>query len=406
MKEAYIGLNSYEKAMYTILLIYAGAVNLSVAITGICYALGILIMLVQYIREKELPAVNKKLLYAVLAYNAIWLVVNAFSVDFDVSIRDWGSAAYRFMPLFFCAMYIRRLSQMKYIMLMFAVSVIGTNIIAFGQALHVLPSNCGERITGITENPNIFASQLLMFIPAMYFMAEQEWSSRWYNGLFAVGCLCSIGTLLLTLCRGSWCAFATMFIIGIMLAKQQQASLIKVGIVGLVGAMLLLMVSDSYSNRVASIFDKKQSSNVERYMIYGSSINMAKEYPLTGVGQDNFYAVFNAEFVNPESKLSPAKGGSTGHPHSNILLALTEGGVIGLLACMMLYSAVLILLWRKYDTSGKTDNFALMGIFVCLGILLEGLTETNMDLMFLMREMWFLIGLGFAKLDYMREDRI
>ena len=54
--------------MYTILLIYAGAVNLSVAITGICYALGILIMLVQYIREKELPAVNKKLLYE---YNSI-----------------------------------------------------------------------------------------------------------------------------------------------------------------------------------------------------------------------------------------------------------------------------------------------------------------------------------------------
>ena len=193
----------------------------------------------------------------------------------------------------------------------------------------------------------------------------------------------------------------TMFIICIMLAKQQRARLIRIGIVGFVGAVLLLMVSDSYSSRVASIFDKHQSSNVERYMIYDSSINMFKAYPWTGVGQDNFAVVFNREFVNSESKYSPSKGGSTVHPHNNILLALTEGGVIGLSACMMLYFIVLVLLWRKYNTSSKSDNFALMGIFVCLGILLEGLTETNMDLMFLMREMWFLIGLSFVKQDFL-----
>lgn len=73
---------------------------------------------------------------------------------------------------------------------------------------------------------------------------------------------------------------------------------------------------------------------------------------------------------------------------------------------MMLYFVVLVLLWRKYNTSSKSDNFALMGIFVCIGVLLEGLTETNMDLMFLMREMWFLIGLGFVKQDFLREDRL
>ena len=230
------------------------------------------------------------------------------------------------MPLFFCTMYLKKLSQLKYIMLMFAVSVIGTDIIAFGQALNIIPSNCAGRITGITENPNIFASQLLMFIPAMYFMAEQEWGNRRYNILFAAGCLCSVGSLLLTMCGGSWCALVAMFVICIMLAKQQRARLIRIGIVGLVGAVLLLMVSDSYRSRAASIFDKHQSSNVERYMIYDSSINMFKAYPWTGVGQDNFAVVFNREFVNSELKHSPSKGGSTAHPHNNILLALTEGG--------------------------------------------------------------------------------
>lgn len=78
MKETWLGLNRYEQAMYTVLLIYAIAVNFSVAITGACYALGILIMLVQYVKERELPVVNKNLLYAVLAYNAIWLAVNFF----------------------------------------------------------------------------------------------------------------------------------------------------------------------------------------------------------------------------------------------------------------------------------------------------------------------------------------
>ena len=44
------------------------------------------------------------------------------------------------------------------------------------------------------------------------------------------------------------------------------------------------------------------------------------------------------------------------------------------------------------------DNFALMGIFVCLGLHLEGLTEMNIGHIQPMRELWFLLGISLCQL--------
>ena len=411
MKDAFAGLNSYEKSMFIVLLLYAAFINFSVAVIGICYGAGILIMLVQYFKEKELPAIDKKLIYLVVGYNIVWLVLSLFSLDVNVSLKAWGGIAYRFMPLFFGAMYIKNLNQIKYIMLIFCLTIFIEDATAYYQALN-FPSAHGNRATGCTDNPNDFANLLVLFIPALFFMAKQQWQDRWVSVVFMAGCICSVAALFLTQTRGAWLSLCVMVLISALIAKEYRRQIFKIIAVGLTGIVLMFAMSASFYARVNSIFDPNNSSNKERIMIYESSINMIKDYPVAGVGLDNFKPVYNEIYVNPESRLGPRFNKVTIHPHNNFLMIATEGGLIGFLAYVVLYASLLYLLYKKLKDGDMKDNLALMGIFVCLGLHLEGLTEMNINNIQPMRELWFLLGIALAdlrreknvRLDYIQDN--
>ena len=396
MKKALTGLNSYEKSMFVVLLLYAAFINFSVAIIGICYGAGILIMLVQYLKERELPAIDKRLIYLVVGYNIVWLVLSLFSLDVNASLKEWGAIAYRFMPLFFGAMYIRNLNQIKYIMVIFCFTIFIEDAAAFYQALN-FPSAHGNRATGCTNNPNDFANLLVLFIPALFFMAKQKWQDRWLSMFFMTGCICSVAALFLTQTRGAWLSLCVMVLISALIAKEYRRQIFKIIAVGLTGIVLMFAMSASFYARVNSIFDPNNSSNKERIMIYESSINMIKDYPVVGVGLDNFKPVYNEIYVNPESRLGPRFNRVTIHPHNNFLMVATEGGFIGFFAYAVLYTALLYLLYKKFKDGDMKDNLALMGLFVCLGLHLEGLTEMNINNIQPMRELWFLLGIAFSK---------
>ena len=396
MRKALTGLNSYEKSMFVVLLLYAAFINFSVAIIGICYGAGILIMLVQYLKERELPAIDKKLIYLVVGYNIVWLVLSLFSLDVNASLKEWGAIAYRFMPLFFGAMYIRNLNQIKYITVIFCLTIFIEDAAAFYQALN-FPSAHGNRATGCTNNPNDFANLLVLFIPALFFMAKQKWQDRWLSMFFMTGCICSVAALFLTQTRGAWLSLCVMVLISALIAKEYRQQIFKIIAVGLTGIVLMFAMSASFYARVNSIFDPNNSSNKERIMIYESSINMIKDYPVVGVGLDNFKPVYNEIYVNPESRLGPRFNRVTIHPHNNFLMVATEGGFIGFFAYAVLYTALLYLLYKKFKDGDMKDNLALMGLFVCLGLHLEGLTEMNINNIQPMRELWFLLGIAFSK---------
>ena len=396
MKKALTGLNSYEKSMFVVLLLYAAFINFSVAIIGICYGAGILIMLVQYLKERELPAIDKRLIYLVVGYNIVWLVLSLFSLDVNASLKEWGAIAYRFMPLFFGAMYIRNLNQIKYIMVIFCLTIFIEDAAAFYQALN-FPSAHGNRATGCTNNPNDFANLLVLFIPALFFMAKQKWQDRWLSMFFMTGCICSVVALFLTQTRGAWLSLCVMVLISALIAKEYRRQIFKIIAVGLTGIVLMFAMSSSFHARISSIFDPNMSSNKERIMIYESSINMIKDYPVAGVGLDNFKPVYNEIYVNPESRLGPRFNRVTIHPHNNFLMIATEGGFIGFFAYAVLYTALLYLLYKKFKDGDMRDNLALMGLFVCLGLHLEGLTEMNINNIQPMRELWFLLGIAFSQ---------
>ena len=81
------------------------------------------------------------------------------------------------------------------------------------------------------------------------------------------------------------------------------------------------------------------------------------------------------------------------HPHNNLLHRASEGGLLGLASFVGLY---VYFFWKFFTQFKREKIFAfgagMTGILILAGLQLEGLTDTNMNQVPIMREFWLLAG--------------
>ena len=87
---------------------------------------------------------------------------------------------------------------------------------------------------------------------------------------------------------------------------------------------------------------------------------------------------------------------------SSFVKIFAEGGLVGLASFVMLQGYILYRLVKLYQAeksisrSVNTASYGMIGILVLAGIHLEGMTESSMLQISIMREYWLLIGLLLA----------
>ena len=79
------------------------------------------------------------------------------------------------------------------------------------------------------------------------------------------------------------------------------------------------------------------------------------------------------------------------HPHSNIFKNLSEGGLLGIIAFIILHGYFFRKLYILYRHENSYSG--LVAFLILLGLQLEGLTDTNMNQVPIMREYWLLTGI-------------
>ena len=128
--------------------------------------------------------------------------------------------------------------------------------------------------------------------------------------------------------------------------------------------------------------------------MWKSAAEIFSDYPLTGVGQKMFFKAYNEQYISPEAKERP-NDKNPGHtqPHNNFLNAAAEGGIIGLAAFIGLYA---YFFWKFFTQFKREKNFifgaGMTAFLILAGLQLEGLTDTNMNQVPIMREFWLLAG--------------
>lgn len=227
----------------------------------------------------------------------------------------------------------------------------------------------------------------------------------------AVGCVLLTGTaVFLTFSRSAWLTVGiALLFLGVV--KKNWVLLGGMSMMVCVALSLAAFCPQTRTGRlVRSALEpmnpssaRFHKSNLQRYWMYKSAVEIFCDYPITGVGQRNFNKVYSA-YV-PEELRDPRILRDDGriytgfaHAHSLYLNLLATQGVLGLAAFLWLTAAAVRLTWHNYrrhdDTLLGTVSLGIltaMVAFLALGMIDENSRDSESIM-----QIWFLMGMAMA----------
>lgn len=381
---------SLDAAMYRVVLLLAFAVPLSTAAASLAVGLGTLFIIVYSVRNRKLPTFDTNLLEVLSVYLVCQLFTALTSWDQAISLREFVGEVHRFFPLIFAMTFIKRREQLGGVLIATLLASLINDLAGIFQYFIL-----GEpRAFGFNHTPTFYGSFMLIQLPMMIFIAQCEFLAPLWKKLAIGTAGLSLICLVLSMTRGAWLALVAVVVIFFMLEKKYRLLTAKI-FAGLVLAFLLVtMFSPKIQGRLATLTNADFQSNTERVLMWESAINIFRDYPIYGVGQKMFFKAYNEQYISPEAKERPGeeRRGHT-HPHNNFLHQAAEGGIVGLLSFIGLYA---YFFWKFFNQMRREKNFSfsagMTAILILAGLQLEGLTDTNMNQVPIMREFWLLAG--------------
>jgi len=207
-----------------------------------------------------------------------------------------------------------------------------------------------------------YGAVLAMFIPIVFGLAFSYYkkpSQRFFTSLALVFLLVAI---YLSISRAAWASIVIAFGVFILLRFRIRLSWVLSGL-----AILLFFVfsfqsqilmkmernkqdsSDDFVEHVQSMSNiATDASNLERINRWMSAIRMFRARPIQGWGPGTYQFVY-APFQSVEQKtVISTNGGNKGTAHSEYLLALSEQGLLGMLALLAVLIFVSLAAIRNY----------------------------------------------------------
>ena len=278
----------------------------------------------------------------------------------------------------------------------------------YGAYQYIVLSN--NRPMAFNNTATFFASHLLMAIPMLYLLCNMYKQNRVIKYYSLILMIFSMLMLIASGTRGGWIAFVIMILFSLCMDAINRKKIIAVCIGMLIAMTGFNIATNGYlMNRIASISQMKDQSSIERVLMWESSIKIFEDYPVHGIGQDQFQYMYNTQYISP---LAKERGDEDyhkghGHPHNNFFKYLSEGGLIGIAAFIMLYGFFAYKFWMLYrkEKAMAKLSYGMIGLLIMIGIQAEGLTDTNLTQVPIMREFWFLMGLLFAAGKMELEER-
>lgn len=394
-----------SRVMPYLLILMGLASHLSTALMSTVMGIGAIILLFDIVRHREALLAGRwdAQMGKVLVIFAVTLFVSAaFSLERGRSFHEAVSTLFSMLPFFLALFYVRSWRLAAAIVGAFAVSAFLNDLWAALQVYFHLNFGWGNRPVGFSKSPTFLGSFMLMTIPVL-FLVPAHLFSRLPWKVFCWGCsIFSIVVLFLTQTRGAWIAFFGTVIVLVLLEVRYR----KVCLVGLIVLLMACMTAfheyPEYYTRAGQTLDPQFQSNTERVLMWKAAVQIFADHPIVGIGQDEFGLVYNRDYISLQAKERPVDPNNPrsghGHPHNNLLKVLSERGLVGIAGFLLVHGFVLLQLYRAFRRA-KNPNaymFAFAAILVFVGVQMEGLTDTNLQISQIARTYWFLLGLCFA----------
>jgi O-antigen ligase len=194
-------------------------------------------------------------------------------------------------------------------------------------------------VYGSPNNVGLYLGRALPLMLAVVFFGSNGFSRsnllkrRW---LYALACAPVGAALLLSLSRGAIVLGipAALLLLGVLGGPKWRRATIIVLLVGVVALIPLLRTP-----RFAGMFDLSGGTTGFRVSLWHSAWGMIRDYPLLGVGPDNFLYAYRTRYVLPTAW----EEFNLAHPHNVVMDFASRLGILGLVVFVGLQASF----WRK-----------------------------------------------------------
>ncbi|MBM4429886.1 MAG: O-antigen ligase family protein [Chloroflexi bacterium] len=244
-----------------------------------------------------------------------------------------------------------------------------------------------RRLRAIYPSPNNLSLLLGRILPLAFAVWWAGRPRRRY--VYGLAVLPLLLSLFLTYSRGGWLLSLPAGLLAIGLLRGRRTTLLVLLVILLCLVLLLPVVGEQ---RFLSLLDLEQGTTFRRLKLWEAAWHMVQDYPLTGIGLDNFLYVY-PRYMLPEAWQEPGLS----HPHNIFLDFWTRLGVGGVLLLLWLLAAFFSLALRLYrrlpDGSERAIILGWMASMVAM--LAHGLIDNSyflIDLAFI-----FFLSLGWTR---------
>jgi hypothetical protein len=232
-----------------------------------------------------------------------------------------------------------------------------------------------------------------VFLVSLCLSVQSGINNRWRYILVA---MMSFIAVIGTFARSIWLSFTVVIpIFGFMKGKR-FGSIVTTVFLSLI--IICIFFVPAIRDRAFSIVIP--SENQTRLNLWRTSINISKDFPLTGIGEDNFDYYFDRYKVEGCYDV-------TGHPHNDYLNVLVNSGILGLLAFLSLWS---VIIWAGFKTTKNSSNpflreLALGSTLAILGFLVGGFFQNYYGTFANCWGWWFMAGLTMTSYRMYRMEK-
>ncbi len=240
------------------------------------------------------------------------------------------------------------------------------------------------RVYSTLENPNVLGEYLLLIgfvCGGLICTVKKEWQKIVYTGVLAAVMVC----LILTQSRGCWLGFMVGFAMFITFTNGRLW-----GFLPLCLAALPFVLPQSIIDRFASIGNLEDSSSSYRVFIWLGTLNMLKDFWISGVGmgEQAYNSVY--PFYSYNAIVAP-------HSHNLYLQLLVHSGIPALILFIGIVWITARLLTMNYRTNGKRSEWGFLSAAIGCAIaafLFQGIFDYVFYNYRVMMIFWSVIGMA------------
>ena len=378
-----VRLESWIAIMITLMACFT---RLSMAAGQVFYVIAILLSIFYIWKHRHdlyVPSYVKKysktfaLMLLLLLPSAV--LTNNIAVGLPEFINVW---LWRIPVFFVIALCIRDKKTLFTMLAVFFVDFGIDNLVAFYQ--HV--SGMTDRGWGFGSSVLTISGLMVMLVPIFCVILLDSAFPSYVkaSALWALGCV-GFG-MYGNQSRGSWLFNMIMVPIVSLPYILKRFGCVVAVLVVLGGIVWGFSTQPQYVARFESITNTTtDGSNLGRFDVWTSSINMFKDHPVTGVGIGQWRTIYEASYR------LPTENQHLYHAHNNFIQLLGEVGLLGLLGVLIFYGSIIVdnfVVWFK-----KRDPYSLCAmIAVICYVFVFGQVEYTLDNSSGMRIMYFMLA--------------